>query len=149
MTKQEMTGRRPSWFSSWARERLPDSKTGYNITDIDFVLSDGKNLLVIEEKVGASEVTPAQRSIYRLVNTAFRDLCTKIGMKYHGVHLLQIKDEKLFWDYREIEEDELACLLSFGKMHKHGFEDKEWYKQMVAASTVEDFDKWAKANPIK
>ena len=42
MTRQENTGIRDLTFSGWVRENLPNSATGFMVTDIDFYMYNYK-----------------------------------------------------------------------------------------------------------
>ena len=42
MTAKERTGMRDVKFSKWIREKLPDSNTGYSVSDLDLCCGTGK-----------------------------------------------------------------------------------------------------------
>ena len=42
MTRKEQTGIRDLTFSRWVREKLPDSNTGFMVSDIDFFMYNYK-----------------------------------------------------------------------------------------------------------
>ena len=43
MTAKERTGMRDVKFSKWIREKLPDSNTGYSVSDLDFYVVELEN----------------------------------------------------------------------------------------------------------
>jgi len=52
MTRKEITGKRSLEFSGWVRENLPKSKTGFMITNQDWIFwnYNTKKLMLVEEK---------------------------------------------------------------------------------------------------
>jgi hypothetical protein len=119
MTRSEITNTRDLTFSKWIREKLPDSNTGYLVTDIDFVLYNYKKkvIMILEVKTRNSELKQWQRYFYKDLNGWLRK-----GMScdwdYRGIHLLRLEntnlyDGKIYFDNKEITENELIKILSF------------------------------------
>lgn len=42
MTRKEFSGTRELLFSDWVRTKLPDSSTGFLVTDLDFIIFNYK-----------------------------------------------------------------------------------------------------------
>lgn len=119
MTRPEKTGIRPLEFSNWVRQNLPDSSSGYMVSDLDFILYNykTKKLKLLEVKTRGSRMPEFQRCI-------FRDLSHWItrgidgGWQYLGFHLLVFEktsfdDGRVYLDGKEVTEAELVRKLSF------------------------------------
>ena len=128
MTKQEKTGKRDNHFSKWMRKMLPDSSTGYYVTDIDFVLHNWKKMkkpfMLLEIKSNSRKVEITQHNIYEFIHKcivssiAHGDEHTK-GWVYLGFNLIRFTGYKLFEDgdcyfnNLKVTEEELISFLSF------------------------------------
>jgi hypothetical protein len=112
-------------FSDWMRANLPDSKTGMQIVDLDFVIYNykTKKLLIIEqklfkEKYDGKNVSFAQREFLMLVKKVFSQLKNvKDGWEFLDVHLIQFdaydfSTGKCYLDNKEISETDLVKFLS-------------------------------------
>jgi len=123
MTRPEITGKRDLKFSQWIRENLPDSKTGFLVSDLDFILysRSSKSIMWLEVKTRNKRIS-FDHWQYRL----FTDLakCLRLGMKtflpdwyFMGYHNIRFEntffnDGKVYFDDREISEEELRDRLS-------------------------------------
>lgn len=117
MTKQEKTGIRDLFFSQWIRNNLPDSSTGFLVTDIDFVLSNykSKKIMILEVKCFNGQKQDWQDKIYNFIAN-----CIKNGKPddwtFYGYHFIQFENNdfsgKCFLDGKEISEAELKKFLS-------------------------------------
>lgn len=118
MTRQEFTNTRDLTFSKWIRANLPNSSTGYLVTDLDFVIFNyvSKNLLLMEVKTRGSKLKYWQSELFNLL-----DKCLKEGIKapynYLGFHLISFenanfKDGKVYLDNKESSEAEIENILS-------------------------------------
>jgi len=123
MTKLEITGKRELKFSQWIRINLPDSNTGFLVSDLDFILYSkaSKSIMWLEVKTRNKKIS-FNHWQYRL----FADLakCLRLGMKtflpewtFMGYHNIRFEhtfsdDGKVFFDNIEISEEELRNRLS-------------------------------------
>ena len=119
MTRPEKTGVRPLEFSGWVRQNLPDSSTGYMVTDIDYFVRNykTKKIAILEVKTRGSRMPEFQRR-------GFEDLGRWItqgidqGWQYMGFYLL-VFEKTSFADGRawlngiQISEPDLISTLSF------------------------------------
>jgi len=125
MTRKEITGERDLRFSGWVREKLPDSSTGFRVTDIDFVLANvqTKRFMILEIKTRNSEIRPWQKSLLSVVNRSIRAGIGSIQQgpfnkwTYLGMHLIVFEntyfdDGKVYLNDILITEDELCLFLS-------------------------------------
>jgi hypothetical protein len=120
MTRQEQTNKRSLAFSGWIRNKLPDSATGFCVTNQDWVLWNWKErkLMFVEEKTHTGELAPwFKRLIREVLDPAIKKYAEDNEIDYRGYHLLRFENEdptdgKIFLDYREITEDELIDFLS-------------------------------------
>lgn len=66
MTKLEITKIRNTFFSSWIREYLPDSSTGFMVTDVDFLLRNykTKKVMLLEIKEKGAEIQTWQKETF-------------------------------------------------------------------------------------
>lgn len=118
MTKPEITGKRSLQFSDWIRKNLPDSSTGFAVTDIDFVLWNykTKRMMILEIKLRKAVASYSQWSFYRLLNRWLKQSVDD-GWTYLGINLIQFEkldfsDGKCYLNYKEITEPELIKFLS-------------------------------------
>ena len=109
-TRAELTGVRELAFSSWIRKELPDSASGFCVTNQDWVFWNWKTrqLLLAEEKTRNGKVA---KWFYRLIADIIHPaLCSYArahdDIDYRGYHLIQFEntgpdDGKIYFD--EIE----------------------------------------------
>lgn len=118
MTKLEVTGKRDLTFSSWIRSSLPDSSTGFLVTDLDFIVFNYKTrkILLLEVKTRSANIKFWQKSIFELLD---RWLVAGIDKEWHyyGFHTLifentSFKDGRCYLDGEEITESFLISFLS-------------------------------------
>ncbi len=121
MTRKEMTGKRDLRFSQWIRVMLPDSDTGFRVSDLDFILANEKTkvLMLLEVKTRNASLRAWQRRLLNLL-----DLCIRCGIKiaapgwaYCGFHTVVFAgtwfdDGDVFLDDAKIDEEGLRYLLS-------------------------------------
>ena len=115
-TKQEMTGHRDLTFSRWVRSNLPDSNTGYMVSDLDFILYNynTNNLMLIEVKTHAKNIKKWQRKLFQKLHKAIK----KSGLfNYYGFHCIRFEntcftDGRCMFDKEEVTEKELIKKLS-------------------------------------
>lgn len=118
MTQQEKTGIRELNFSGWIREKLPDSKTGYLVSDIDFVLYNfkTKKLMILEVKTRNAELRMWQTIFYKNISNWLKKGIDE-DWTFLGVHIIKFEntffnDGKCFLDGEEINEENLIEFLS-------------------------------------
>lgn len=121
MTRQEQSGKRCLVFSQWIREKLPDSKTGYCVTNQDWIMWNWKTqtLMFLEEKTHNANIAVwFHRLIKEVLNPAMVVYCKVKKIDYRGYHLIQFENEgpedgKIYFDRKEISKEKLKELLTF------------------------------------
>lgn len=118
MTRKEITGVRSLDFSSWVREKLPDSSTGYSVSDLDFVLWNWKTkkIMFLELKTRMSYPRKGQKIMWININKWIKKGIDKDWV-YLGFNLIQFEktnftDGKCFLNNNEISEIDLIKFLS-------------------------------------
>ena len=93
MTKKEQTGKRPSALSPWFRKKMPDSKTGYWVHDIDWCIYNNKTkkLMLLEEKTYGAKVSWAQKETLKILNKALHMGLKELGVVYMGCNLITFR----------------------------------------------------------
>ena len=120
MTKQENTGKRSLAFSSWIRQELPDSKTGFMETNQDWIFWNFKTrrLMFVEEKTHKGAISNWFHILIKdILHPAISQFAKKNDIDYRGYHLIQFENESpidgiIKLDYRTITENELKEFLS-------------------------------------
>lgn len=121
MVRPEVTGVRSLGFSGWIRTNLPDTQTGFGVTNIDWVFWNYKTriLLLVEEKThGAHMRLFLSRLISEVLDPALKAFCPTVHIIYLGFHVVRFENElpsdgKIWWDDEEITESVLTERLSF------------------------------------
>ena len=95
MTRQEKTRKRNTRFSSWIRNNLPDSKTGFIVYDVDFIFSNyiTKKIMIIEEKINNGEVSFGQKLFLKRLDVIFQNGCKHIGYEYLGYYTIVFQND--------------------------------------------------------
>ena len=119
MTKKEITGKRDLTFSGWVREKLPDSSTGYMVSDLDFVFWNykSKKIMLVEIKTRNSNIKTWQKNMWSNIHKWIKKGIDS-DWTYLGFNLIQFQntnfnDGKCFLNGKEITEAELINFLSF------------------------------------
>lgn len=118
MTRKEITNSRDLTFSRWIRINLPDSYSGFRVSDLDFVLCnvDTKKIMLLEIKTRNSKPRNWQRELWTLMNK-----WVKKGIdddwQYLGFNLIQFEntcftDGNVYLNYEKITEADLIEYLS-------------------------------------
>jgi len=121
MTRQEVTHTRDLTFSGWIRDHLPDSATGYLVSDLDFILFNYKT-----KKIMLLEVKTRNVDLKYWQSTLFNNLARWVSKGidsdwvFLGFHTLQFEntsfnDGKCYFDKVAIDEEELITKLSLFK----------------------------------
>jgi hypothetical protein len=121
MVRTEMTGVRSLGFSGWIRENLPDTQTGYGVTNIDWVFWNYKTrvLLLAEEKTHGGHLRNfLARLMSEVIDPALKAFCPTVGIVYLGFHVVRFENEtpadgKIWWDNEELTEAGLKDRLTF------------------------------------
>lgn len=121
-TKREITGKRDLTFSGWIRDNLPDSSTGYMVSDGDFIIYDYKNkhIALIEQTNYGQEMPDWQKCMYQdLSNWIEAGIAAKgDNWKFEGWYNIKFQ-KKCFDDGwcsvngKLMTEDEVKNLFSF------------------------------------
>lgn len=121
MTRQEVTNTRDLRFSGWIRTNLPDSATGFMVSDIDFLLFNFKTniWIMLEIKTRSAKLRHWQREMYNNLDEIISAGVNALGNKieWRGVHVVTFEntffdDGKCYLDDHEISEEELKYYLS-------------------------------------
>jgi len=118
MTKPELSGTRDLAFSKWLRTSLPDSSTGYSVSDIDFAIWNWqkKKVMLCEVKLHGKEITTGQllqmRRMARWIQSGLDD-----GWQYMGWVIVTFEgtgfDDGRVW-IRGIEQHENTLVTEAG-----------------------------------
>lgn len=119
MTREELTNYRPPEFSHWIRKYLPDSSTGFMVTDLDFIIFNYKTrkIMFIELKTRGAKLQDWQRNCWRNIAKWVRKGIDD-DWTFLGFHLIEFSntcftDGGCKFDYMDIDEKELQKKLSF------------------------------------
>lgn len=121
MTREEVTGVRDLTLSSWMRRNLPDSSTGFQVTDIDFLLRNwrSKKMMLLEIKTFHAPLKKWQQIVFSDLDLYIKKGVEAVnnGWQYLGWHIIMFEEKdfskKVFFDDKEITEEELKNILSF------------------------------------
>lgn len=106
-------------MSDWIRKAVPDSSKGYNVQDIDFLIENYNThkIMWLEIKTGMRFKLPRPQGlmfkmIERWIKKGIDD-----GYEYLGFHEICFEntffdDGKVYWDGKEITEEELIKKLA-------------------------------------
>ena len=119
MTRQELTHTRDLTMSSWIRKNLPDSKIGYLVSDLDFILFNykTKKIMFLEVKTRGATIKIWQRDLFKNLNKWILKGISDDWI-YLGFHLLCFEktcftDGRAYFDNKIISEDEFIKKLTF------------------------------------
>ena len=118
MTKPEITGKRDLTFSRWVRKYLPDSKTGFLVSDLDFILCNykTKKFMLLEIKTRLKKRAPWQRILFENLDKWVKKGIDKdwIYLGYHVITFEKIffNDGKCYFDGKFKTEKEIISILS-------------------------------------
>jgi hypothetical protein len=119
MTRKEITGIRDLSFSGWIRENLPDSKTGFMATDVDFFLFNYKKrtVSIIEVKTYGSHIKTWQQKFYNNLHQWIREGVKYNGWNYKGFYFIQFENTCFDdgWckiNHKKVTENEAVKILS-------------------------------------
>lgn len=94
MTRQEMTGKRDLWFSGWIRRMLPDSSTGFLVSDLDFILwnYNTRRLMLIEVKTRGAKMRFWQEGLFNTLDQILTIGSSTAGVDYLGFHCIRFEN---------------------------------------------------------
>jgi len=118
MTKRELTGFRDLRFNSWIRNQLPDSSTGFCVSDLDFIIWNWK-----ARKILLLEVKTRNKTLPKFQQIMFRNLAQWIraGISsewtFEGFHALRFSDTDFndgvaYLNNKEVTEQQVIKYLS-------------------------------------
>jgi hypothetical protein len=119
MTRPEFSNARDLTFSHWIREKLPDSFTGFLVSDLDFIIENykTKKIMLIETKTNNGELREWQKRLFKNIDKWLKRGTEEEDWEYLGFHVIQFEktgfhDGKCYFDNVEILETELIKKLS-------------------------------------
>ena len=119
MTRRDQTGIRDLAFSKWVRNNLPESPTGFIVSDIDFYMYNFKKKthLMVEVKQCNSELRPFQVIMYRNLSKWIAESGSRDGWVFKGFFFIKFEkksfdDGKVYLNNKESSEFEIKKILS-------------------------------------
>lgn len=119
MTRQEVSHTRDLTFSGWIRDKLPDSSSGFMVSDIDFYLFNYKTKkhAIVEVKTNNSQLKRWQMIMYNNLSKWLKSGGEKDGWIFCGFYIIQFEnnnfdDGKVYLNEKEIDETGLIEILS-------------------------------------
>jgi len=93
MTRKEQTGVRNLDFSGWIREKLPDSKTGFMVSDLDFIFYNykTKKLMLVEVKTRKGKMRTWQERLFIMLDKLIKASAADFGIKYYGFKCIRFE----------------------------------------------------------
>lgn len=120
MTRPEYSGVRSLEFSQWIRTNLPDSNTGFLVTNLDYILINykTKQIMFVEEKTNNAPIKKWQQINFDLL-ARWVSRGVDSDWTFKGFHVVIFEntspsDGKIYFDGKEINEGDLKTVLSFG-----------------------------------
>lgn len=106
-------------YNDWIRQNLPDSDSGYLVSDLDFVIENWKtkNIMLLEVKTNNVDMAKGQQILFSNIDEWIKKGISD-NWTYHGFHLLQFEktspdDGKIYFDKNEISKEDLISILQF------------------------------------
>ena len=119
MTRPEITGKREIDFSKWVRSKLPDSATGFMVSDIDFYIYNykTKNHALVEVKTYTGKLKRWQSEMYDRLSKWIGEGGKKDGWNFIGFFLINFEKKdfsegKVYLNGVESSEEEIKQTLS-------------------------------------
>lgn len=105
-------------FNNWTRNNLPDSKTGFLVSDLDLILYNyiTRKFILLEIKT-FNKIQPTwQKLMFKFIDECFKKEAN--NFEYLGLHLIKFEktifdDGLVTLDGQAISEQELKKFLSF------------------------------------
>ena len=106
-------------FNLWVRDKLPDSSTGFVVSDLDFILHNWKTrkLMLVEVKTMKSKMEFWQEKLFKLLDELMKANAGNMGIKYYGFKCIRFEgtcftDGRCMVDSKLVTESELIKILS-------------------------------------
>lgn len=121
MTRQEQTGERDLTFSGWIRKNLPDSSTGFMVSDLDFILWNYKTrrMMLVEVKTHRAKMRFWQENLFNVLDEllVISTRLIKPPIDYRGFHCVRFEktgfqDGRCMFDKQIVDESQLKAILS-------------------------------------
>ena len=119
MTRKELTYKRDLSFSTWIRENLPDSVSGFMVSDIDFYIYNYKKKIhaLVEVKTRNAPVKTWQKIMYENLCKWIKEGSEKDGWLFKGLYIItfentNFEDGICYLNNNVISESELIEILS-------------------------------------
>jgi hypothetical protein len=119
VTRKEITGTRELKISGWIRKKLPDSSTGFLVSDLDFIIWNYKTrrLMLIEIKTRKAVMRPWQSNLFYMLDKIINKGINGFNIKYYGFHCIRFEgtsfdDGRCMFDKKYITETDLIKTLS-------------------------------------
>ena len=129
MTRPEITGKRDIDFSRWVRKNLPDSSSGFLVSDIDFYIFNykTKNHALVEIKTYTGQLKEWQRKMYERLGRWIKEGSEKEGWNFKGFFLIKFEKKdftegKVYLNGIESTEEEIRRILSLEDIE----EERHW-----------------------
>ena len=86
MTRPEITRTRDLTFSNWIRRNLPNSETGFSVSDVDFMLWNWqrREVMFVEVKTHGKELSTGQRRQFWRMHDWVTKGTAETGWNYKG-----------------------------------------------------------------
>jgi hypothetical protein len=118
MTKRELTGYRDLRFNGWIRNQLPDSSTGFCVSDLDFIIWNWKarKILLLEVKTRNKTLPKFQQIMFRNLAQWIRSGISS-EWTFEGFHALRFSDTDFndgvaYLNNKEVTEQQVIKYLS-------------------------------------
>jgi len=106
-------------FSDWIRENLPDSKDGYVVSDLDFILADNKTkkIKLLEAKIEKAVLRPWQYDLFKNIEKWIKNgINIDKEWTFYGFDTLRFEktspeDGRMLLNNKEITKEELLWIL--------------------------------------
>ena len=126
MTRPEITRTRDLTFSNWIRRNLPNSETGFSVSDVDFMLWNWQRggVMFVEVKTHGKQLSTGQLRQFRRLHDWITAGMKDSGWSYYGWIVITFEntsfDDGKVWVQNinmtqpiEVTEARLIELLSF------------------------------------
>lgn len=121
MTRKKYCSKDHEIFSQWIRDECPDSSTGYQVSDLDFLLWNDRTrtLMLLEVKINNKSMPEWQEKLFRRLDSLFYRVANEAGINYKGLHYVtftgadcDFRTGECYFDNERVTEDRLREILS-------------------------------------
>lgn len=118
MTRKEKSGIRDLTISQWIRNNLPDSSTGFLVSDIDFFIYNykSKKCMILEVKTHRAKLKMWQIRMYKMISSwIYKGIDN--GWKFLGCNTLRFENTdfsngRVLYNDKLVTENEVIKILS-------------------------------------